>query len=155
MKFTRGQDEHTGIPCWELRTRLAVIDADWNTRFPWGASLWIHHPETPSPEEYYRWSLCLDMNAPLDEPNRLYLGTRKRFIILGLPSTRVVVWPEQDGGMITWKRKLHIDGCDRYLYHRDAEGEWVQNETPEPLHWGWLTIEKRERRGRESDESAA
>jgi hypothetical protein len=39
----------------------------------------------------------------------------------------------------------HIDGLDRYRHQKDEHGKWVRNERPEPLHWGWLTIERTSR----------
>lgn len=87
-----------------------------------GASLSVHSPETPGPRDLYRWSMCLDLNAPLGEPWRLYVNARRWSVILGL---------------------LPGHGCSRYRYHRDEEGEWARNEKPHPLHWGWLTIDRR------------
>lgn len=158
MKFTRTRYPDypgaTGAPCWILRTRLFVIDADWNVRHGLlaGFCIGVSDPAPPpGSRSLKRWSMCLDVNPPLGEPNRLYVNIGAASgvsVILGLPSTRWMEWPEENGGMIRWRRKLHIDGCDRYRYERDPDAPrgWRRRERPEPLHWGWLTIERRRRK---------
>lgn len=98
----------------------------------------------------------LDVNPPLGEPNRLYLWLGRWHVTLGLPSVREFRETGRDrtagrnGREITtvhgehfsnWLHP-HIDGCDRYRYHRDGDGKWIRNDKPEPFHWGWLTIER-------------
>ena len=41
-----------------------------------------------------------------------------------------------------WSRP-HLDGISRYRYHKDEHGNRCRNDKPEPLHWGWLTIDRR------------
>lgn len=180
MTFTR--TTYCGSPCWQLATAWLSIDANWNTRFPYGTSFFLHAGRQPPPRVHTPAcsrgriisapdiagcqcpvianktpGFCLDLNAPLGEPNRLYLMAGKWHAILGLPSLRAI----QDTGEkkaalvsgreilmpvirhVTGLRHLHADGCSRYRYHRE-EGRWVRNQKPEPLHWGWLTITRRD-----------
>lgn len=64
--------EDLASPCWKATARWLYLDADWNTRFPWGTSLCVrvrrHDPEAATAPGF-----TLDVNAPLGEPNRLYL----------------------------------------------------------------------------------
>lgn len=155
MKFTKGaypqlkghpEFDH---PCWELSGRWVWADADWNPRFPFGTSACVHLGRARG-EEYQRSGpqFTLDVNPPLGEPNRLYLWLGRWSVTLGLPSLRTSRptgelargWPVYRAGL-GWP---HIDGLDRYRYHRDAAGRWARNPRPEPWHWGWLTIERRE-----------
>ena len=124
MKFTRSTypdyPNGSGDPCWNLSGRWLWIDVDWNPRFPFGACFGASLGPQDSPRPY---SFCLDVNAPLGEPNRLYLNGRRWYAILGL-------WPGH--------------GCDRYKYHRTADGTWERGARPAPLHWGWLTVDRRQ-----------
>ena len=152
MKFTRSgypsPDPGFGYPCWRLETRLFVIDVDWNVRgrIPVGMCCAVSDPAPPpGSDALLRWSVCLDVNPPLGEPNRLYVNVGARAgwsVVLGLPSLRWMEWPEENGGCVTWRRRLHIDGCDRYRYRYEQDA-WHRNSRPEPLHWGWLTIRRR------------
>lgn len=119
MKITR--NDYFGSPCFKLKIRgKTYADLDWNTRRP-GLSLWAGTKDMGLDRR--RWwdlSFCLEVNAPLGEPHRLYLNAGRKFhAIVGL-------WPG--------------NGCYRYRYHQDEAGEWVRNDRPAPLHWGWLTI---------------
>src|SRR6266498_3857319 len=95
MKFTHstypdypGAD---GSPCWNLKSRWLYFDADWNTRFPFGTSLCIRlgpQPEGPRTPNLNP-GFTLDVNAPLGEPNRLYVWLGGGWqVILGLPEFR-------------------------------------------------------------------
>ncbi len=172
MKFTRGKYPDypgaDGDPCWRLTGSWLDIDADWNTRFPFGASFSVRIGPQPPPmvrEPATAAAMCasrpvnqtpgflLDLNAPLGEPNRLYLWLVRWHVTLGLPSVRDF---QVTGREITvsgkrvihgkhysnW-RHPHLDGLDRYRYHQDEAGHWTRNARPEPLHWGWLTIERK------------
>lgn len=135
-----------GSPCWSLAGRWIYFDADWNTRFPFGTSLCLRigpgkqpgHPDVPG--------FTLDLNAPLGEPNRLYLFLPPWLVILGLPA-----WHEDrsftgENGEDRFARvrcRPHLSGVSRYRYHRDDRGRWVRNSKPESLHWGWLTIDRK------------
>ena len=121
MKFVRSRYPfEDGVPCWTLSGKYLWIDVDWNPRFPFGACFGVSlGPENSKKIRTFR--SCLDLNAPLGEPNRLYLNTRRREVVLGLG-------PGQ--------------GCSRYRYHRDADGRWTRDAKPAPGHWGWLTIDR-------------
>lgn len=142
LEFTRG--EYFGAICWELKFKRWAADVDWNTRFhlPSGFSLGAH--STRRQGKFPAWSWCLEVNAPLGEPNRLYLHGWKWWAIVGLPSFRMETWPEENGGMLRHVRKLHIDGCVKHplLNHKNENGEWVPNDRPERTHWGWLTVSR-------------
>lgn len=168
----------TGDPCWRLKGSWLDIDADWNTRFPFGASFSFRIGPQPPPMTHVpgcdgvtritagEVSGCrcempvnrtpgflLDLNAPLGEPNRLYLHLVRWHVTLGLPSVRDF---RETGREVTvngkrvihgehysnW-RHPHLDGLDRYRYHQDDDGHWTRNDKPEPRHWGWLTIERK------------
>jgi hypothetical protein len=151
VKFTRG--EYFGSPCWTFKARWAYMDADWNTRFPYGTSLMMRVGT-----ENAGVSFTLDWNAPIGEPNRLYLNGGSWHVVLGLPSVRDFeetgreVVTDRTGRQVTqvhgrhfrnWLHP-HLDGCSRYRYHKDDRDNWVRNDRPERLHWGWLTISKKE-----------
>src|SRR6266536_1088863 len=91
----------------------------------------------------------LDVNAPLGEPNRLYVWLGGGWqVILGLPEFRDFRVTRREGHVIhgeyftDWLHP-HIGGCDRYRYHQDEDGQWVRNARPARGHWGWLTIDRR------------
>lgn len=130
MRFTRGT--YTGSPCWQFISKAGrvVVHADWNTRPPYGTSLSIYGASLSMTPGF-----LLDLNAPLGEPNRLYLQLGRWRVTFGLLSVRDL------DGHGDWLHP-HIDGIDRYRYHWEA-GRLVRNASPEPMHWGWLTIEKK------------
>lgn len=172
MKFTRSNyPDYPGVkgsPCWQLKGRWIDIDADWNTRFPFGTSFALHAGKQPAPVVHKAEcrtdcrcdikpnptpGFCLDLNAPIGEPNRLYLWLGRWHATLGLPSVRDIRDTGQTRPLLgqevpvfehflNW-RHPHIDGLDRYRYHRNGNGKWVRNDKPEPMHWGWLTIARR------------
>lgn len=169
MRFTRGKYPgiekypHLDSPCWRLESRWFGVDLDINTRFPYGFSLGADTGEKKREESKYSFRgyymvrrgplrMCLDVNPPLEEPNRLYLTIGRWHVIIGLPSfrdTEVVSREVADDGHNVVNVKSvhrwwpHLDGVSRYKYHQDADGRWHRNATPEPFHWGWLTIERR------------
>lgn len=158
MKFTRSSYPDIpgvpGSPCWTLLSRWLYADADWNTRFPFGTSLGLHFGRQPERLDQPNLTpgFLLDLNAPEGEPNRLYLWLGPVSVTLGLvqfrdfrvtgrettPKGRRVVRGEH---FTNW-RHPHIAGCDRYRYDRGDSGSWVRRPRPEPLHWGWLTVER-------------
>lgn len=187
MKFTRTTFPDyipgmQGDPCWQLKGRWIAVDADWNTRFPFGVSFSFRVGRQPPPMVHVKGcdrqtyltadgitgcrcehpvnrtpGFLLDLNAPLGEPNRLHLYAGRWFVIIGLPSVRDFreTGPRTTGTIFgreipvingehfsNWLHP-HIDGIHRYRYHQDENGDWVQNDRPDPMHWGWLTIEKR------------
>jgi len=178
VKFTRTTyPDYPGMkgdPCWKLQGRWINIDADWNTRFPFGTSLGLHVGRQPPPMVHIPGcsrmttysaggvsgcrceipvnrtpGFLLDLNPPLGEPNRLYLHLSRWHVTLGLPSVRgskptgeIYRGAPVYRHCLTWP---HIDGLDRYRYRKDGDGRWVRNDKPEPLHWGWLTIKRRDR----------
>jgi len=170
MKFTRSTyPDYPGMqgsPCWKIQGRWLDIDADWNTRFPFGVCVSVragpyrvvdakHNVKMP------RNGFTLDWNPPLGEANRLMLLLPVWCVTLGLPSVRDFRETGRErtigrnGKEVTtihgehfanWLHP-HIDGLDRYRYHQNESGRWVRNDKPEPLHWGWLTIERRRHGG--------
>jgi hypothetical protein len=164
VKFTRSVyplipgREDDGSPCWQLTSRLVRVDADWNTRFPFGVSFGLDAGPDSVPRRI-RTGFLLELNAPLGEPNRLYVHGFGWHITLGLPAVQRFRETGRErrtnsaGREITVARGEHfndwlhpyIDGLSRYRYHQDECGKWVRNEHPEPRHWGWLTIERTNR----------
>jgi hypothetical protein len=67
-------------PCWQVKARWLDADVDWNLRWPFGTSMGIHlgHPGAPG--------FLLDLNAPLGEPNRLYVNLGRWHVTIGLIS---------------------------------------------------------------------
>jgi hypothetical protein len=185
LKFTRSTYPDypgaSGAPCWKLKGAWIDIDADWNTRFPFGTSFALHAGRQPPPmvhepgcsrethitAEGITGCRCeypgnrtpgflLDLNAPIGEPNRLYLWLGRWHVTLGLPSVRDFRETGRETGTVFGRQvpvvrgehfnnwlHPHIDGLSRYRYHKDEHGKWVRNDKPEPLHWGWVTIERR------------
>jgi hypothetical protein len=140
-----------GDPCWRLQGRWLAIDADWNTRPPFGTSFGLHAgrraPAAGQPDR--RPGFLLDLNAPLGEPNRLYLWLGRWHAVLALPEVRDFRDTGPGGRPVirgehfsSW-RHPHLGTIDRYRYHQDEAGMWRRNAEPEPLHWGWLTLERR------------
>ncbi len=153
MKFKRSN--YCDSPCWTLKGRWIWADADWNTRWPFGASAGIrigpYRPiDAKSKITMPRDGLLLDLNAPLGEPNRLALTLGGWQITLGLISWWTFRETGREGRMIHGdyvRCRPHLDGLSRYRYHKDETGGWVRNNKPEPLHWGWLTMERVRDRG--------
>jgi hypothetical protein len=187
MKFTRSTYPDFpgagGSPCWKIKGKWVDVDADWNTRFPFGTSLSVHVGRQPPPRvhepgcprltritaEGISGCQCefkpnptpgflIDLNAPLGEPNRLYLWAGPWHVILGLPEFRNSRPTGEESTVVIFGREIpsihmeyftnwrpHIAGCGRYKYHQDPEGKWVRDEKPAPGHWGWLTVTRRDR----------
>jgi hypothetical protein len=102
-------------------------------RIPVGFSISAAAKEKRGVKGFPVWSWCLEVNAPFDEPNRLYLHGRGWWAILGLPSCWSMRITEQLGDstfnaeyFLTWP---HIDGCARSNPPRRGE-------------WGWLTVSR-------------
>jgi hypothetical protein len=175
LKFTRSTYPDypgaRGSPCWTLRGAWIDIDADWDTRPPFGTSFGLHVGRQPPAVRHLPEcktdcqcdiqpnptpGFLLDLNPPLGEPNRLYLWLGRWHVTLGLPSVRDFRETGRERTVLRDGRESvtvhgehfsnwlhpHIDGLDRYRYHQDDDGHWVRNDKPEPLHWGWLTIER-------------
>lgn len=151
MRFTRSTYPDIpgvqGSPCWTLDSRWLWIDADLNTRFPFGTSLGVRLGRRPGSGPSGVRSgpgFTLDLNAPLGEPNRLYLFLPGWSAILGLPTIRREVFYEEDG-----EKRFRVDrcwprltSCGRYGYHRVPGGSWERDLRPVPGHWGWLTVDR-------------
>lgn len=105
-------------------TRWLLLDADWNARFPFGASACLRLGRSSKPGRPDVPGLTLDVNAPLGEPNRLYLWGRSWAAIVSLPQLRAVrltgevvgvtpvyedclAWPHLDGPLLTIVRMGH------------------------------------------------
>lgn len=138
MMFTRSRypdipgREQYAAPCWKLAGRWIWADADWNTRFPYGVSLCVRfgprEPEPPHKPECKTDCRCdwpaqtqtprftLDVNAPLGEPNRLYVtGPRRQYMI----------------GLLTWHTEVvtHVAtevqrGKERRISHMKRVRSW-------------------------------
>lgn len=109
LKFTA----YEGSPCWRVSASRFWLDADWNTRFPFGASICLRLGPARDGKDYLRPGpgFTIDLNPPLGEPNRLYLWLGRAGLVLGLPTIRgskptgeevngVPVWRE----CLTWPR---------------------------------------------------
>lgn len=107
----------------------------------------------PGNEPDRRPGFTFDLNAPHGEPHRIFFYSRRRRVTIGLLSFQEF----RETGRRTalngrgtaidgeWHRNWlhpHCTGISRYRYHEDENGKWVRNDKPEPMHWGWLTIEK-------------
>lgn len=79
-----------GSPCWTVTARWLYADLDVNTRFPYGGCLCIRvgpkhpWPDPGSTHRQARHGFTLDVNAPLGEPNRLYVFSARRQHMIGL-----------------------------------------------------------------------
>ena len=153
MRFTRGTypdiPGRPGDPCWQASSSWFWLDADFNTRFPFGTSFCLRLGCPRGGKGYRRGGpgFTLDLNAPLGEARAgstcgSVTGTSRS----GSSRSTVRKHFEDDDGtprfreVRTWPRLVQMD---RYRYHRDLGGNWARNDKPEPLHWGWLTIERK------------
>jgi hypothetical protein len=75
-------------PCWTITSRWLYLDADWNTRPPFGTSLCLRIGGNTEPGHP---GITLDVNAPLGEPNRLYLWLSPWTVQVSLPQLRACV----------------------------------------------------------------
>lgn len=151
MKFTRST--YQGSPCWKLTSRWVYFDADWNTRFPFGASLCLRigpYRPWPDPDSEHRQpkrGFTLDLNAPLGEPNRLYLWGAKCEYMIGLISW----WTFRETGRMETKRGMVIDGdhvrCRPHLVRGQA-WDWKRSEGTGPPRWRWIVIHPNDWRDR-------
>lgn len=119
---------YPGAPCWTYRRGWVYFDADWNTSPPFGACLCIRIGPQDGDMSEPNWNpgFTLDLNAPLGEPNRLYLFLGHWHVILGLPEfrdfERTGVETGPSGRPVIYGRHFtnwlhpHIAGCDRYRY---------------------------------------
>lgn len=169
------QSQYSRAPSVHSFGRWHWLDADWNSRFPFGISMCLYlgrqddaPPCEPDCEPDCQWhqasaprgrGFTLDLNGPLGDPNRLYLWGRRRNIILGLPSwhteiglSRIDGSDRSDtsdgkpaGHTTTVRSRPHLEAMPRYRYHEGPDGDLIRNDEPEPMHWGWLTIEQRPR----------
>ena len=84
MKFTYSRyPEGTSFssPSWLIEARWLWLDIDWNTRWPFGFCACIRIGRKTTGRLPAR-GLTLDLNAPLGEPNRLYVfGSRWHYMI--------------------------------------------------------------------------
>jgi len=82
------------------------------------------------------------LNAPLGDPNLLYLWGRRRSVILGLPSWHKEVELSRafgmDGKLVVHTRTVrswpHLEAMPRYSYHKSPGGSWVRNDKPNRFH---------------------
>ncbi len=142
MKFTRST--YHGSPCWKVTADWLYADADWNTRWPFGAGLCIRigpqHP-WPDPDSKHRQAVrgfTLDLNAPLGEPNRLYLWGARREYMIGL-----IQWRDDYGEETRWPRLVRgqawnwrtCEGSDRWrwivVHPNDWRDRWARSHPAE------------------------
>jgi hypothetical protein len=122
MKLTRST--YCDSPCWQASARWLNADIDWNTRWPFGTSMGIHlGPDVKSP------GFLLDLNAPLGEPNRLYLFTRRWHVTFGLISWWTFRETGREGRMV--------------------HGDYVRRCPHLVTMWpgGWLNVTRKQRKG--------
>jgi hypothetical protein len=82
-----GQPE-AGSPCWSFTSEWLYFDADWNVKFPYGTSLCLRVGRSEQLGHAGAPGFTLDVNAPLGEPNRLYLWLPGWSAIVSLPQLR-------------------------------------------------------------------
>ena len=88
---------------------------------------------------------CLDLGAPMGEPNLLYLSARGWSVRLGLLSWHREGPQPGPGGKDVWVRRWswpHLTSVNGYRCHLDEAGEWAWNPPPAWWHPGWLTVER-------------
>lgn len=133
MKFTRSRYPDRAkysSPCWKLTGRWVRADADWNTRFPFGVSLGVTGPG------FFR--LCLDVNAPLGEPNGLYLTGPRRNYMIGL-----LAWHTEKVTHVTTSPRGRRIACTKHVWcwprlERGQSWDWKRSEGSD--RWRWLVI---------------
>lgn len=168
MKFKRSRypdipgREQYASPCWTLTGRWIWADADWNTRFPFGTSFGVRvGPKAATYDEHRLppWGFTLDVNAPLGEPNRLYVWGPKRNYMIGLVS-----WHTQ---IETGTRQQIIMGREQTVHEmktvrcrprleRGQTWDWKRSEGSD--RWRWITVhpnDQHERWARAHPEEAA
>lgn len=135
-------------PCWQVHGRRIEIDADWNTRWPFGISISVslgvpppRPPHTPQcktdcrcewPPDH-RAGFSLDLNAPLGEPNRIGISGRRRHWMVGL-----IQWRSEIDGPGT---RPHVVRAQRYDW---KHSQWMAHDAPRA--WRWIVSSPRPRR---------
>lgn len=116
--------EDLASPCWKATASWLYLDADWNTRFPWGTSLCLRIGKGDPQAQAGAPGFTLDLNAPLGEPNRLYFWLPSWHGWISLPQLRtmemtgprtfreVPQWPPHlpDGKWLTLRRTRRDEG---------------------------------------------
>lgn len=155
MKFTRSRypaipgREELDSPCWTVKGRWLYFDADWNTRWPFGTSLCLRiGPQRPWPDpgsshKQPKRGLTLDLNAPLGEPNRLYLWGGRRQWMIGLISWHKLRETGREDGVPV----LSEFRCRPHLVRGQA-WDWKRSEGSTPPRWHWIVIHPNDYRER-------
>ena len=148
MKFKRSRyprhpsTERYSSPCWTLTGRWIWVDIDWNTRFPFGASIGVTFGHKPAPGSGDRaLGFCLDVNAPLGEPNRLYLTGPRRDWMVGLITWWTFRETSQQSVVRNGRTITQIEGDDvrcRPRLERGQAWDWKRSEGGD--RWRWLVI---------------
>lgn len=113
-------DPETGSPCLTVTGRYLYFDADWNTRFPWGTCACLRagkgDPARGGAAAVSVPGFTLDWNAPLGEPNRLYLWLGQWSVTVSLPQLRTctvtgdyreyLTWPHLPDG---WRHAIAVE----------------------------------------------
>jgi hypothetical protein len=171
MKFTRTvYPDYPGVkgsPCWQIKSRWLYADADWNTRFPFGTSLGVrigprepeppHKPECKTdcrcewPERRPTPGFTLDLNAPLGEPNRLYLtGPRRRYMIGLLSWHGEVETGTRQEVIMGREQTVHLTKTVRCWPRliRGQAWDWRRCEGTRPSRFRWLVVHPNDYRER-------
>lgn len=94
MELTSG--DYFGARCIQVEADRFSVDADVR-RGRLGFSLGVTLGRRGQAGRRYGRSMCLDVNAPMGEPHRLYLNGRKLHVAIGL-------WPGQGTQGWSWRR---------------------------------------------------
>lgn len=150
MKFKRSRypdipgHEQYSSPCWKLTGRWIWADIDWNMRFPFGASIGVSVGRNPKPGNR-SLGFCLDINAPIGEPNRLYLTGPRRDWMIGL----ITWWTFRETGRheTTHNGRVitQIEGEDvrcRPRLERGQAWDWKRSEGSD--RWRWIVSHPRD-----------
>ena len=163
MKFTRsrypdipGREQYSS-PCWTLESRWLWADADWNTRFPFGVGLCVrlgpreprpqHTPECKMdcrcewPERRRTPQFTLDVNAPLGEPNRLYLWLPGLDVMIGLVSWHTEIETGTRQQVIFGREQtVHLMKTVRCRPRLERGQAWDWKRSAWSDRWRWLVV---------------
>jgi hypothetical protein len=160
LKFER--TTYAGSPNWRLTGRWIYFDAEWNTRWPFGICMCLRlgpahpWPEPGSEHRQAKRGFTLDLNAPLGEPNRLYLWGARREYMIGLVSWWTFRETGREGRVIQGDHvrcRPHLVRGQAWDWKRDEARDWRRDDS-----WRWLVIHPsdwRDRWARAHPEEAA
>jgi hypothetical protein len=147
MKIKRSK--YHGSPCWHVTGRWVYFDADWNTRWPFGTSLCLRigpyrpWPDPGSERRQPKRGFTLDLNAPLGEPNRLYLWGARREWMIGLVSWHEFRETSREEKVAGGRKRAIVHGetvrCRPHLERGQAR-DWKRSEGTNPPRWRWIVV---------------